>query len=51
MDWSLDHGPINIWYVFDEDLFKTLICRVLIRKKEKKLGPQEAANVTNESRQ
>ena len=26
IDWSLDLGPMNVWYEFEEDLLKTVEC-------------------------
>ena len=40
-----DHGPMKIWCDFEEDLLKTLLCRVHTRKI--KVGLLVATNVTN----
>ena len=45
MDLSLDVGPMNIWCEVEEDLLKTLLYEVHIRKN--KVGPLVATNVTN----
>ena len=41
MDWSLDLGQMNIWCEFEEDQFKTLLCKVYTNEN------LVATNVTN----